>query len=55
MHYGVVNFFSDEAVQKSMHKWLSDQPKTFFSDGIHKLLDRWNKCIEMSGDYVEKW
>ena len=42
------------AVQKAVHQWLCDQPKTFFSDGIYKLVDRWNKCIEMGGDYVEK-
>ena len=48
-------FSSDESVQKAVHQWLCDQPKTFFSDGIYKLVDRWNKCIEMGGDYVEKW
>ena len=47
-------FSSDEAVQKAVHESLCDQPKTFMSDGIHKLVDRWNKCIEMGGDYVEK-
>jgi hypothetical protein len=33
---------------------LRDQPKTFFLEGIHKLVDRWTKCIEKEGDYVEK-
>ena len=47
-------FSSDESVQKAVHQWLCDQPKTFFSDGIYKLVDCWNKCIEMGGDYVEK-
>ena len=47
-------FSSDEAVQKAVHEWLCDQPKTFFLDGIHKLVDRWNKCIKMGGDYEEK-
>ena len=46
-------FSSYEAVQKAVHEWLCDQPKTFFSDGIHKLVDCWNKCIEVGGDYVE--
>jgi len=27
-------FSSDEAVQKMVHEWLWDQPKTFFSDGL---------------------
>ena len=33
-------FSSNEAVQKAVYKWLCDQPKTFFSDDIHKLVDR---------------
>jgi hypothetical protein len=38
----------------ALHKWLRDQPKTFFMEGIRKLVDRWAKCIEKEGDYVEK-
>jgi hypothetical protein len=30
------------------------QAKTFFVEGISKLVDRWTKCIEKEGDYVEK-
>ena len=26
----------------------------FFSEGIQKLLERWNKCIAKQGDYIEK-
>ncbi|EFN77289.1 hypothetical protein EAI_14415, partial [Harpegnathos saltator] len=25
-----------------------------FNDGIELLERRWNKCIEVSGDYIEK-
>jgi hypothetical protein len=28
--------------------------KPFFLEGIRKLVDRWTKCIENEGDYVEK-
>jgi hypothetical protein len=31
-----------------------DQPKPLFVEGICKLVDRWTKCIEKEGDYVEK-
>jgi len=27
----------------------------FFSEGKKKLVQRWKKCIEKQGDYVEKW
>jgi len=30
------------------------QPKSFFSAGIQKLVERYNKCIVLQGDYVEK-
>jgi len=48
-------FTSDKGVKKVVHEWLAAQPKTFFSEGIQKLLERWNKCIAKHGDYVEKW
>jgi len=41
-------------VKKAVYEWLAAQPKTFFSEGIKKLLERWNKCIAKHGDYVEK-
>jgi len=47
-------FTSDEGVKKVVHEWLAAQPKTFFSEGIQKLLESWNKCIAKHGDYVEK-
>ena len=43
-----------KTVHKAVHEWLCDQPKSFFFRGFHKLVDRWNNCIEMGGDYVEK-
>jgi len=38
-----------------VHQWLRTQPKTFFADGIKKLVGRWEKCIAKQGDYIEKW
>ena len=37
-----------------MHSWRAAQPKTFFSEGIKKLVQRWKKCIEKHRDYVER-
>ena len=42
-------------MKEAVHVWLAAQPKTFFSEGIKKLVQRWKKCIEKQGDYVEKW
>ena len=47
-------FPSDEGVKEAVHEWLAAQPKTFFSEGIQKLLERWNKRIAKHGDYVQK-
>lgn len=47
-------FTSDQEMKEAVHAWLAAQPKTFFSEGIKKLVQRWNKCVEKQGDYVEK-
>jgi len=47
-------FASDEEVKEAVHTWLREQPKSFFSAGIQKLVERYNKCIVLQGDYVEK-
>jgi hypothetical protein len=47
-------FASDQEVKEAVHAWLAAQPKTFFSEGNRKLVQRWTKCVEKQGDYVEK-
>ena len=47
-------FSTDKEVRETVHKWLRDQPKTFFLEGIPKFVDRWTKCMEKEGDYVKK-
>jgi len=44
----------DDDVKAAVHQWLHAQPKTFFADGIKKLVGRWEKCITKQGDYIEK-
>jgi len=48
-------FTSDEEAKEEVHTWLREQLKSFFSAGIQKLVERYNKCIVLQGDYVEKW
>ena len=31
-----------------------EQPGSFFSAGTQKLVERYNKCIVLQGDYIEK-
>jgi hypothetical protein len=43
-------FSTDKEVREAVHKWLRDQPKTFFLEGIRKFVDHWTKCIKKEGD-----
>jgi hypothetical protein len=47
-------FSSEKEVIGTVQNWLRTQPNNFFSDGIKKLVKRWNRCIEVEGDYDEK-
>jgi hypothetical protein len=47
--------FADEAeVETEMRKWLRQQSKDFCAAGFDALIKRCDKCINVSGGYVEK-
>jgi histone-lysine N-methyltransferase SETMAR len=46
--------FQRDDVKNAVHQWPCAQPKTFYYDGIKKLIGRWEKCVEKQGDYIEK-
>ena len=33
-------------MKEAVHAWLAAQPKSFFAEGIKKIVQRWKKCIE---------
>jgi hypothetical protein len=35
-------------------KLVKDATKKLFSDGIKKLVKRWNRWVEIEGNYFEK-
>jgi hypothetical protein len=47
-------FADDNELMEAVQSWLKAMPKSFFLEGIHKLVDRWTKCVAKNGDYVEK-
>ena len=52
-----VKHFKDgktEAIQKAVRQCLRMAGTEFYSKGIFKLPERWQKCVQRSGDYVEK-
>jgi hypothetical protein len=46
--------FADDEVMEAVQSWLKATPKSFFLEGIRKLVDRWTECVAKQGDYVEK-
>jgi len=50
---GGQKFASDTEVLSVVHQWLGQQPALFFASGIQKLVDRWDKCLNELGRYVE--
>jgi len=47
-------FADDDEVMEAVQSWLEATPKSFYLEGIRKLVDRWAKCVAKQGDYVEK-
>ena len=50
-HLSVQRFQIDEAVVADVKAWFDGN---FFGGGIFTLVHRWDKCINLFGDYVEK-
>jgi len=46
-------FTSYEDVRKWLDDWFGSKEQQFFWRGIHKLSNRWKKCIATDGQYFE--
>ncbi|GBO19515.1 hypothetical protein AVEN_255991-1 [Araneus ventricosus] len=53
-HLGGKRFIDDDDVQIEVLLWMRQQPKEFYAAGIRALIERWDKCINIDGDYAEK-
>ena len=38
----------------SYMQFLRAADKDFYAAGFNKLVEQWERCIELQGDYVEK-
>jgi hypothetical protein len=47
------HFEGDNSVTEAVRKWLCRHFKTWFRQGIHALVARWRKTLQIDGDYVE--
>jgi hypothetical protein len=41
-------------VEEAVDEWLQMQEPDFYHKRIFTLMPRWNKCINVLGDYGEK-
>jgi hypothetical protein len=47
-------FFSNQEVIAAVEGYFAYPTKNHYRDGIMAPEHRWNKCISLKGDYVEK-
>jgi len=47
-------FDDDDEVQEEVTTWFKGLAADFYDSGIQKLIPRLGKCLDNSGDYVEK-
>lgn len=47
------HFTSYEDVRKWLNEWFASKEEIFFWRGIHKLPERWEKCVASDGKYFE--
>ena len=47
-------FTDDEDLQHAVVDWLNSQVVVWYEEGITKLVSRYDKCLNVQGDYVEK-
>ena len=47
-------FDDDAELQAGVNEWLKSKVAKFYDDGINKLVYRYDKCLNLNGDYVEK-
>ena len=45
---------SGDEVQEEVMTWFKGEAADFYDSGTQKLFPRLNKCLDNSGDYVEK-
>jgi hypothetical protein len=51
---GGSRFKSDEEVKDAVKEWLNGLTAEVYGKGIQKLVTRYDKCLNVGGDYVEK-
>ncbi|GFO44209.1 histone-lysine N-methyltransferase SETMAR [Plakobranchus ocellatus] len=53
-HLGGMAFETEDDLISELRNWFDNLDVDFFRVGINSLLSRWQNCIDLHGDYVEK-
>ena len=53
-HLAGKRFTDDEDLQHAVVDWLNSQAAVWYEVGISKLVSRYDRCLNVQGDYVEK-
>ncbi|GBN43021.1 hypothetical protein AVEN_14035-1 [Araneus ventricosus] len=51
---GGKRFGSDEELENAVTTWLNELVAEEYNMGILKIVNRYGKCLNVGGDYVEK-
>ena len=52
--FGGKHFATDDEMKEAVQDWLSSQAADVYDLGIQKLSERYDKCLNRYGNYVEK-
>jgi histone-lysine N-methyltransferase SETMAR len=47
-------FTDDNELKQSFRDVLQSRGREFYNIGVQRLTQRWQKCVETDGDFVEK-
>ncbi|CAK1593061.1 unnamed protein product [Parnassius mnemosyne] len=53
-HLGGQRFSTNDEVKAAVDAYFDSKEESFFFNGLNAWKGRWQKCIEVDGDYVEK-
>jgi hypothetical protein len=51
---GTQRIHTNEVLMDGVNNWLHNLAATFFNEGLQKLVSRYDKCLNVDGNYVEK-
>ena len=47
-------FGGESELKSAVNEVVKTMSKDWFEEGMKKVAERWRKCIDLQGDYVEK-